>query len=142
MKKIIKVVLLFFTLNVYSQDSLTWKFKYSGYADFKTIKLPNGGKISNLFNNGTWEDSLGNYGKGYCYGLVESNNNKDGFFQFYCELSDQDKDKIFMKGSRKSEDQKNFLARLFLDHRIIMKNIFKDFEDLLSHQKIFEREKF
>ena len=37
---------------------------------------------------------------------IESNNNKDGFFQFYCELSDQDKDKIFMKGSRESEDQK------------------------------------
>ena len=106
MKKIITLVLLSFTLNVYSQNSLKWNFKYSGYADFKTIKLPSGGEISNLFNNGTWEDSLGNYGKGYCYGLVESNNNEDGFFQFYCELSDQDKDKIFMKGFRKSEDQK------------------------------------
>ena len=26
------------------------------------------------------------------------------FFQYYCELSDQDSDKIFTKGSRKSED--------------------------------------
>ena len=49
----------------------------------------------NLFNNGTWEDSLGNYGKGYCYGIVESNKNKDDFFQYYCELSDQDSEKIF-----------------------------------------------
>ena len=104
MKKIIIVILLFITLNVYSQDSLKWNFKYSGYVDLKTIKLPSGGQIINLFNNGTWEDSLGNYGKGYCYGIVESNKNKDDFFQYYCELSDQDSDKIFTKGSRKSED--------------------------------------
>ena len=49
------------------------------------------------------EDSLGNYGKGYCYGIIESVN-KDDFFQFYCELSDQDNDKIFTKGSRRSEN--------------------------------------
>ena len=53
MKKIINVILLFFTLNVYSQDSLKWSFKYSGYVDLKTIKLPSGGQIINLFNNGT-----------------------------------------------------------------------------------------
>ena len=38
MKRIINVILLFFTLNVYSQDSLKWSFKYSGYVDLKTIK--------------------------------------------------------------------------------------------------------
>ena len=37
MKKILNVILLFFTLNVYSQDSLKWNFKYSGYVDLKTI---------------------------------------------------------------------------------------------------------
>ena len=29
---------------------------------------------------------------------------KDSFFQYYCEVSDQDNDKFFTKGSRKSED--------------------------------------
>ena len=104
MKNIIKIILFFFTFYVYSQDTLKWNFKYSGYADSKTIKLPRGGKIINYFNNGTWEDSLGNYGKGYCYGIIESSINKDDFFQFYCELSDQDNDKIFTKGSRRSEN--------------------------------------
>ena len=50
MKKIINVILLFFTLNIYSQDTLKWNFKYSGYVDLKTIKLPSGGQIINLFN--------------------------------------------------------------------------------------------
>ena len=63
MKKIINVILLFFTLNVYSQDSLKWNLNYSGYVDIKTIKLPSGGQIINIFNSGTWEDSLENYGK-------------------------------------------------------------------------------
>ena len=61
--KIIILTLFFLTSNIYSQDTLKWNFKYSGYVDLKTIKLPSGGKIINLFNNGTWEDSLGNYGK-------------------------------------------------------------------------------
>ena len=43
-------------------------------------------------------------GKDIAMELVESNKNKDDFFQYYCELSDQDSDKIFTKGSRKSED--------------------------------------
>ena len=50
MKKIINVILLFFTFIVYSQDTLKWSFKYSGYVDLKTIKLPSGGQIINLFN--------------------------------------------------------------------------------------------
>ena len=106
LSKTIILTLILLTSYIYSQDTLKWSFKYSGYVDLKTIKLPSGGQIINLFNNGTWEDSLGNYGKGYCYGIVESNKNKDDFFQYYCELSDQDSDKIFTKGSRKSEDAK------------------------------------
>ena len=104
MNKIIKTLLLFFTLNAYSQDSLKWNFKFSGFMNSKTINLPTGGKVNNFSQNGTWEDSLGNYGKGFCYGIIESRENKDSFFQFYCELSDQDSDKVFTKGSRKSED--------------------------------------
>ena len=104
MKIFIKVILLFFISNIYSQEVKNWNFKYSGFADLNTITLPSGGKIINLYNKGTWEDTLGNYGKGYCYGIVVSKENKDDFFQYYCELSDQDRDKIFTKGSRKSED--------------------------------------
>ena len=72
MNKIIKTLLLFFTLNAYSQDSLKWNFKFSGFMNSKTINLPMGGKVNNFSQNGTWEDSLGNYGKGFCYGIIES----------------------------------------------------------------------
>ena len=34
--------LLFLALNIYSEDTLKWNFKYSGYANTKTIKLPKG----------------------------------------------------------------------------------------------------
>ena len=43
-KKSNKCDFTFFALNVYSQDSLKWNFKYSGYVDLKTIKLPSGYK--------------------------------------------------------------------------------------------------
>ena len=36
-KKII-LTLILLTSNIYSQDTLKWNFKYSGYVDLKTIK--------------------------------------------------------------------------------------------------------
>ncbi len=95
------IVLIFTTFCVNAKN---WSFKYSGYANSNIINLSNGGKIINLSNNGTWEDSLGNYGKGVCYGIAESNKDSDDFFQFYCELNDQDNEKFITKGYRKSED--------------------------------------
>ena len=70
MKKIIKIILLFLTFNVYSQDSLKWNFKFSGFMNSKTINLPSGGKVNNFSQNGTWEDSLGNYGKVFVMELL------------------------------------------------------------------------
>lgn len=104
MRIVYSIILILTISNSYSQNPINWNFKYSGHVDLKTIVLPSGGKIINLYNKGTWEDTLGNYGKGYCYGIVESKEDKDDFFQYYCELSDQDKEKIFTKGARKSED--------------------------------------
>ena len=104
MKKITIIIIFLLTNNIYAEQIKKWNFKFSGYMNSKTINFPSGGKVNNFSQNGTWEDSLGNYGKGFCYGIIESRENKDSFFQYYCELSDQDSDKIFTKGSRKSED--------------------------------------
>ena len=52
MKKIIKIILLFLTFNVYSQDSLKWNLKFSGFMNSKTISLPSGGKVNNFSQNG------------------------------------------------------------------------------------------
>ena len=98
------LLFIFYFLISISLSATKWSFKYSGYTNSNTINLTNGGKIINLSNNGTWEDSLGNYGKGICYGIVETHKGKDDFFQFYCELNDQDNEKFITKGARKSED--------------------------------------
>ena len=100
-KIILYFCLGFLTSNIYTKE---WTFKYSGYVNSNIIQLPSGGKIINLSNNGTWEDSLGNYGKGVCYGIAESSEYKNDFLQYYCELNDQDDDSFFTKGGRKSED--------------------------------------
>ena len=44
--------------------------------------MPNKDKFSMFLPDGVWEDSLGNYGKGYCYGIIESSIKKDDFFQY------------------------------------------------------------
>ena len=104
MYKFLTIIIIFLTYNTYAEKTKEWNFKFSGFMNSKTINLPSGGKVNNFSQSGTWEDSLGNYGKGYCYGISESQEMKDSFFQFYCEVSDQDNDKFFTKGSRKSED--------------------------------------
>ena len=82
--------------------SKEWELKYSGFSESKKIIFNSGLEIINFSNNGTWEDSLGNYGEGLCQGMVtvEKNNNN---MEFYCEYSDQDNDKFFSKGTRKSD---------------------------------------
>jgi hypothetical protein len=49
LSKTIMLTLIFLTSNIYSQDTLKWNFKYSGYVDLKTIKPHSGGQIINLF---------------------------------------------------------------------------------------------
>ena len=77
------------------------------FYEFKTINPPSGGKVNNFSHNGTCKDSLENYGKGFCYGIIESRENKDSFFQLYWELSNQDTDKF----SRKVQENQKILKQ-------------------------------
>ena len=106
MKNFLIIIIFLLVQKNFCDEIQEWTFKFSGFMESKTINFPSGGKVNNFIQNGTWEDSLGNYGKGFCYGIIESKDKKDSFFQYYCEVSDQDNDKFFTKGTRKSEDDK------------------------------------
>ena len=55
-------------------------------------------------NNFTWKDSLGNYGKGVCYGTVESSSEEGDNLKYFCEMNDQDDESFFTKGERLSDE--------------------------------------
>tara|TARA_A100000164_G_C21380729_1_gene528491 strand:- start:121 stop:438 length:318 start_codon:yes stop_codon:yes gene_type:complete len=81
--------------------ALEWSFKYSGFSEIKVINLNLNNEAINFNNYGSWEDNLGNYGKGRCQRMViiEEENND---IKFYCDCIDQDNHKIIGKGIRKS----------------------------------------
>jgi len=94
------LLLIYMTSNVLL--SKEWDMKYSGFAETTKIIFNSGIEIVNFRNNGTWDDSLGNYGDGLCQGMATIEKNKNNM-EFYCEYSDQDNDKFFVKGIRKSD---------------------------------------
>ena len=100
-----KILVIIYCLLVTKSIAANYSSESSGKETYNfSIDTVKGYSSQIRKTEGTWMDSLGNYGKGFCYGIIESRENKDSFFQYYCELSDQDSDKIFTKGSRKSED--------------------------------------
>ena len=80
-----------------------WTHKYSGFASNESFKLEDSSKILHYKNKGTWEDTMGNFGTQTCFGLVllEKNNNIISM-EIYCELQDQDNDKLYTKVTRDS----------------------------------------
>ena len=86
------------------KKSKDWTFEYSGFVKLSTINFPNAGKVIQITNNFTWKDSLGNYGKGVCYGTVESSSGGGDNLKYFCEMNDQDDESFFTKGERLSDE--------------------------------------
>ena len=101
-------LLAFLAQKNYSKEDVKetgeWNFEYSGFVILNTISFPAGGKIIHITNKFTWKDSFGNYGKGKCYGTVESYIKTGDTLKYYCEMNDQDDEKFFTKGGRESEN--------------------------------------
>ena len=108
MKYYLILFLFFYFRTTVSQENITeflhWTFEYSGFVKLNTINFPNKGKVIQITNDFTWKDSLGNYGKGICYGTVESLPEQGDNLKYYCEMNDQDDHKFFTKGGRVSDD--------------------------------------
>ena len=87
-----------------SNNIKDWTFEYSGFVKLNTINFPNTGKVIQITNDFTWKDSLGNYGKGVCYGIAESLSEKGDNLKYFCEMNDQDDESFFTKGERLSDE--------------------------------------
>ena len=76
MKYFLIVVLIIFVRVINTADNVKelkdWTFEYSGFVKLNTINFPKIGKVIQITNDFTCKDSLGNYGKGVCYGTVVS----------------------------------------------------------------------
>ena len=107
--KIFFILLLVLTVRVIkSEDNMkepnNWNFEYSGFVKQNSINFPNSGKVIQITIDLTWKDSLGNYGKGVCYGTAESLSKEGDNLKYYCELRDQDNESFFTIGQRLSDE--------------------------------------
>ena len=100
---IVLLATLFFSLlKIVDADEYKMEMYFSN--KFSTINFPDIGKVIQITNDFTWKDSLGNYGKGVCYGTVESSSEGRDNLKYFCEMNDQDDESFFTKGERLSDE--------------------------------------
>tara|TARA_E500000331_G_C16927827_1_gene570620 strand:+ start:55 stop:531 length:477 start_codon:yes stop_codon:yes gene_type:complete len=103
--KIISFYILFLLLN---NNVLGSSFNYFsdgiGNSKIKTMSLSNGMEYLLYENRIGWTDSLGNYGKSFCFGKIKLNKKIAEQFDLTCESVDQNGDKYWSKHTRANTD--------------------------------------
>ena len=99
---IVSLIFIFFSKVLISSD---WQRTDMGFSETKIYKLSDGYQVIIYNSKSFWNDSLGNYGKNKCDGLVkvESNGSFDGG-EVYCESTDQNNNNFIVKLYRDKGD--------------------------------------
>lgn len=92
---------LFFINYCNAKELVTISYSIS---ETEKYKLENGTVHTNIKSSGLWTDSLGNYGKNKCFGLMTTNKNKSVYLNMKCELIDHKGNKIRSKLKRESDE--------------------------------------
>ena len=98
-KKIIFLI-MFFTINKVISSEFNYDMQGIGTASTKTMILSNNSKYLLYENNIGWTDSLGNYGKSFCFGRIKILNSIAEKFNLICESTDQNGNKSWSEFSR------------------------------------------
>ncbi len=110
MNNILRYIMLLLTTFLYVKTALSqnskiieWTQKYSGFSKNESFSLEDSSKILHYKNEGTWEDSMGNFGTQICFGLVLLKKSNDIIsMELYCEARDQDDHKYITRVTRNS----------------------------------------
>ena len=97
--KVILLILIFINNNAYC-EKYNYNLQGIGTATTKEMILSNSKKYLLYENNIGWTDSLGNYGKSFCFGRIKLNNDIAQEFNLVCELEDQNGDKAWSEFKR------------------------------------------
>ena len=104
MKYFVFIILLFFINKVSNANSFSYDFR--GYIEQEKMILGKKGELINFKSKGTWNDSLGNYGRGRCRGSGLLENKIITDILYFCEFEDHEYEKFWTRGSRTGSQQK------------------------------------
>ena len=108
MKKLILIILVLFVsyANVLSEE---YSMKRIGKNNFKSMII-NNEKSTIVENNFTWVDSFANYVTGFCFGSI-LNDNDNITLNNFCELTDSNENKFWVKLQRVSSNLESGLGK-------------------------------
>ena len=90
--KYILVFIVFLIMDACSKDLTS---NIHGLTQIETFIYPNGETFSSFSDSNSWTNSLGDYGKGKCMGIVSSNK-----IDIVCENTNQKNEKFWSKSIR------------------------------------------
>ena len=108
MKKFILIILVLFVSykNVIAEE---YSMKSIGKNKFKSMVI-NNEKFTIVENNFTWVDSFANYVTGFCFGSI-LNDNDNITLNNFCELTDSNENKFWVKLQRVSSNLESGLGK-------------------------------
>tara|TARA_B100001123_G_C14807863_1_gene827114 strand:- start:155 stop:586 length:432 start_codon:yes stop_codon:yes gene_type:complete len=100
-----------------------WTREYNGFSSKDVFDLTDGSKISHYKNQGTWKDSLGNYGVQKCMGLIEINSQGRIIdWKLFCQGYDQDEQQFTIEYFRNTDMAAGTGTYVYVDGEGFWKN--------------------
>ena len=117
MSKISYIIIIFFLFFSFNAKAGNYNFNWypKENSNNNVIEMPNQDKYTIFLPDGVWEDSLGNYGNMSCVISAFTNAEKEINLNGYCEASDGDKNKFWVRLSRNSFEEAGVGKMTFLD---------------------------
>ena len=101
-KPLIFLLFLLFSFNLKASE---WVLSVSGYFENKEMILADNSSLLHYTSKATWNNSLGNYGKSYCFGTILKDKDKKRKQDLViCEYEDTDGESFWMKPKRSGSE--------------------------------------
>ena len=111
------IFLLFFFILSFNINAGSYSFNWypKENSNNNVIEMPNKDKYTIFLPDGVWEDNLGNYGNMSCVLSAFTSATKEIDLNGYCEATDNEKNKFWVRLSRNSFEEAGVGKMSFLD---------------------------
>lgn len=121
--KSLNILFFLFIINIVKAGDYNFNWYPKENSNNNVIEMPNKDKYTIFLPDGVWEDSLGNYGNMSCVLSAFTTAKKEIDLNGYCEATDSEKNKFWVRLSRNSFEEAGVGRMNFLDGTNKYKNI-------------------
>ena len=121
--KSLNILFFLFIINIVKAGDYNFNWYPKENSNNNVIEMPNKDKYTIFLPDGVWEDSLGNYGNMSCVLSAFTTAKKEIDLNGYCEATDSEKNKFWVRLSRNSFEEAGVGRMNFLDGTNKYKNV-------------------